>query len=122
MLCAALALLTADAVACCVHVVQDMPAAGGFANPAAGGWGGAPRQQQQQPMGGGATAFAGAGGGDSCQDAVLAIIQGADNDTGVHVEQVRGEALAVDVGERVGSWGPGCHFGWLSNGLASCLF
>lgn len=67
---------------------QDMPAAGGFANPAAGGWGGAPRQQQQQPMGGGATAFAGAGGGDSCQDAVLAIIQGADNDTGVHVEQI----------------------------------
>lgn len=65
-----------------------MPAAGGFGNPAAGAWGGAPQQQQQQPMGG-ATAFAGAGGGDSCQDAVLAIIQGADNDTGVHVEQVR---------------------------------
>lgn len=39
-------------------------------------------------MGGGATAFAGGIGTDSCQNAVYNIIQAANGDQGIHVEQV----------------------------------
>jgi replication factor A2 len=68
-----------------------MPAAGGGGFGAApavgGGFGGAP--QQQQAMGGGATTFAGAGGADSCQSAIMAILQQCQTDTGLHINEVR---------------------------------
>lgn len=63
---------------------QGMAAAGGMSNPAGAGWRGAP---QQQPIGG-ATTFAGAGGGDSCQAAVLDVLQKCNGDNGLHITEI----------------------------------
>jgi hypothetical protein len=66
------------------NLLQGMAAAGGMSNPAGAGWRGAP---QQQPIGG-ATTFAGAGGGDSCQAAVLDVLQKCNGDNGLHITEV----------------------------------
>lgn len=63
-----------------------MAAAGGFGNPVAGVYGGAP--QQQQPMGGGATMFAGAGGADGIQSAIINILQQSNGEQGLHINEV----------------------------------
>lgn len=77
-------------------------AAGGFGGNPVGGFGGAP-QQQQQAMGGGATTFAGAGGADSCQSAIMAILQQCQTDTGLHINEVSDEMHRDNTGRLLSS-------------------